>query len=78
MDDGGVHPSGMILSTYCFNMEDHILLKTALKNKFDLDSTIQKRKAGLTLYIPKNQLEKLSKLVKQYMIPCMYYKLNGY
>jgi hypothetical protein len=78
MDDGGVQPSGMILSTYYFNMEDNILLKTALKNKFDLDSTIQKRKAGLTLYIPKNQLEKLSKLVKQYMIPCMYYKLNGY
>lgn len=97
MDDGGVHPSGMILSasrTYNFNcprangaganldrQAEHILLQTAFLRKFDINSTIQTRpggQAGLILYIPKNQLSKLSTLVKQYMIPCMYYKLNGY
>ena len=76
MDDGGVHPSGMILSTYNFKMEDCILLKDALFKKFNIETTINQRKAGLIIYIPKNQLPKVSGIVKNYMIPCMYYKLN--
>ena len=88
--DGGVHPSGMILSTwrntnpsgpcceYNFNINEHVLLQTALKNKFNIKININFKKEGLILYITKNQLPQLSKLVKQYMIPNMYYKVNGY
>jgi len=78
MDDGGVHPSGMIFSTYNLKLYEIELLQVALKNKFNLDSNIQSRKAGLIIYIPKNELPKLSLIVKKFMIPSMYYKLNGY
>lgn len=78
MDDGGVHPSGLIFSTYCFDIDGVTLLQKALKNKFDIETTIQSRKAGLIIYLPKNQLPKLSKSIRDLMIPSMYYKLNGY
>lgn len=77
MDDGGIHPSGMILSTYCFSMKDMRLLQKALHTKFDIETNVLLRKAGPIIYIPKSQLPKLSKIVKKFMVPSMYYKLNG-
>lgn len=77
MDDGGEHPSGMIISTYCFSMKDIILLQKALKKNYEIETNVQLRKAGYILYIPKSQLPKLSKIVKNFMVPSMYYKLNG-
>jgi len=67
MDDGGKHPSGMILSTYCFSMKDMILLQKALHTKFDIETNVLLRKAGPIIYIPKSQLPKLSKIVAPYV-----------
>lgn len=78
MDDGGVHSSGMILSTYKFNSHHISLLQKALKKNFDLDTSVFNKKEGLIIYFPKNQLPKLSNIVKNFMIPNMYYKLNGF
>ena len=66
MDDGGTHTSGMILSTYCFSMKDIILLQKALKTKFDIETNVLLRKAGPIIYIPKGQLPKLSRIVKNF------------
>jgi ubiquinol-cytochrome c reductase cytochrome b subunit len=76
MDDGGVHPSGMKISTYNFKLNDIILLQNALKSNFDLITSVFNQKNGLVLYFPKNQLAKLSKIVKQFFVPSMYHKLN--
>ena len=78
MDDGGVHPSGLIISTYNFNANDLVFLQKALINNFDLVTSVFNKKEGLVLYFPKNQLSKLSNIVKIFMEPSMYYKLNGY
>jgi hypothetical protein len=78
MDDGGVHSSGMIISTYNFNSHHINLLQKALKKNFDLDTSVFNKKEGLIIYFPKNQLSKLSNIVKKFMIPNMYYKLNGF
>jgi ubiquinol-cytochrome c reductase cytochrome b subunit len=78
MDDGGVHPSGMIISTYNFTFNDIILLQKALKLNFDLDTSVFNNKNGFVLYFPKNQLPKLSNIVKKFMVPSMYHKLNGF
>ena len=78
MDDGGIHPSGMIISTYNFKLNHIILLQKSLKNNFDLDTSVFNNKNGLVLYFPKNQLSKLSNIVKNFMVPSMYYKLNGF
>lgn len=78
MDDGGVHPSGMIISTYNFRENDITLLQKALKKNFDLDTSVINNKNGFVLYFPKNQLSKLSNIVKNLMVPSMYYKLNGF
>ena len=40
MDDGGVHNSGMIISTYCFKPDEIKILQIALENKFRLKSKI--------------------------------------
>ena len=78
MDDGGVHPSGMIISTYNFKANDITLLQNALKKNYDLDTSVFNNKNGFVLYFPKNQLPKLSNIVKIYMVPSMYHKLNGF
>lgn len=77
MDDGGKNSCGMTLSTYCFSMKDIILLQKAFYTKFDIETSVQLRKAGHILYIPKGQLPKLSRIVKNLMVPSMHYKLNG-
>jgi hypothetical protein len=80
LDDGGVHPSGLIISTYnFFKKNDLNLLQKALINNFDLvTSVIRVAKNGLVLHLPRGQLSKLSNIVKLYMVPSMYYKLNGF
>ena len=53
-----------------------LFLQTIFKNKFGLQVTIQRHGNGHRLYFPKSQLQQLSKIVKPFMLPCMYYKLN--
>jgi len=78
MDDGGVHPSGMIISTYNLKLNDITLLQNALKKNFDLDTSVFNNKNGLIIYFPKNQLPKLSNIVKKFMVLSMQHKLNGF
>lgn len=79
LDDGVVHPGGLIISTYFRKASDVVVIQEALKNNFDLvTSVVRVAQHGLVLQFPKNQLSKLSNIVKFYMVPSMYYKLNGF
>jgi hypothetical protein len=77
MDDGGTHPSGLILSTYAFELKEVQLLTLVLKMKFSLETSIVTRKAGHIIYIPKSQMNLLNQIVGPYIIPCMSYKLHN-
>ncbi len=76
MDDGGKSASGIKISTESFSYDEHILLQQAISEKFNLSCTIQKYKSKFILYFKKEDKEKLSKIIKPYMIPSMYYKLD--
>ena len=76
MDDGGISGDGVKISTEGFTLEDIEKLQCALFDMFNLRYTIQHHKHQYILYLSKAQLGVLSQIVKPYMIPCMYYKLN--
>jgi len=57
---------------------DIILLQKALKLNFDLNTSVFNNKNGLIIYFPKDQLPKLSNIVKKFMVPSMLHKLNGF
>lgn len=76
MDDGGISGDGVKISTEGFVLEDIERLQSALFDVFNLRYSIQHHKHQYILYLSKAQLSVLSQIVKVYMIPCMYYKLN--
>ena len=78
MDDGGKSGAGVTIPTDCFCLQDIIRLQTVIFEKYKITCTVKKHKSNNVIYFPKNQLSCLSKIVKPYMIPCMYYKLNNY
>lgn len=69
---------GVKLHTNAFKTEELNLLVEALNKNFSLKATIHKTSIQnqYTLYISKNQLPLLIKLVKEHMHPSMLYKLN--
>lgn len=76
MDDGGVSGKGSKISTESFTLEEVKLLQAALFERFDLRYSIQRHKEKHILYLSKEQMPALQRLVQRYMLPCMYYKLN--
>lgn len=73
MDDGTY--SGQI-ATNCFSLSEVELLSTWLKNKFDINTTIQKNLKQYTLYITAYSRVSFDKLIAPYIIPSMKYKLK--
>ena len=73
MDDGT--KSGQI-ATHCFSYEEVNLLSSWLKNKFDINTTIQKQLKNYTLYITAYSRFKFELLIAPYIIPSMRYKLK--
>ena len=78
MDDGGKSGSGVKISTEGFCLEGVTRLQKVILEKYDINCTIQRHKEKYILYFPKSSLKTLSEIIKPYMIPDMYYKLNGY
>jgi len=85
MDDGSIYGSSVKIATNCFTDDELLFLCDLLKRKYNiLCSKVKESKKGIRdqiisyLYIYKKSLPHFSKIVKPYMIPSMYYKLNGY
>lgn len=76
MDDGGLSGSGVKISTESFSLQEVERLQKALFENFNLKYTIQRYKEKHILYLSKAQLVSLEKIVKPFMISCMFYKLN--
>lgn len=78
MDDGGSAKPGVRIATNSFNLEEVELLVKILKNKFDLDITVQHLKSinKYSIYIKGGSIPTLRNIVLPHFHPSMYYKLG--
>ncbi len=81
MDDGtSFKNKGFKFSTNSFTLKEIQFLRLLLKNKYNLDTTIHKSGVNnqYNIYIPKNNLDNLIKIVKPHFHPTMYYKIINF
>jgi LAGLIDADG DNA endonuclease family protein len=76
MDDGSKEGSGVLLHTNSFTYEEVLLLISALKNKYNIESKPRKKYDKHIIYINSKSVPLLIKLVKVYMHPIFYYKIG--
>lgn len=85
MDDGCAASSGLKIASNSFSKADVQILCNILKEKYGLNATVNK--AGVIwppqaeqycIYISKYSMPTLASIVRPYMHPSMYYKLNSY
>lgn len=77
MDDGTKENSGTTLCTDCFKLEDIERLRSILKDKYNLDTSIHlKNKKYHRIYIFKKYLNNLRDIVLPYFHSSMLYKLG--
>lgn len=76
MNNGGFVQSGVRIATYHFTYEEHLIMIQVLKDKYDLDCTIQTMNKNYCLYIKSKSLDKLRKIVDKHIISSMKYKLG--
>jgi ubiquinol-cytochrome c reductase cytochrome b subunit len=79
-DDGGKLSSGLKISTNNFTHEEVQLLCKVLREKYNLNASVQKTGAigQYQIYISKSSMVDLANIVKPHLHKSMYYKLNGY
>lgn len=77
MDDGSKSGKGLKFSTNSFSYNDCLILVKALNDNFNLKATIQSAgsKDQYIIYIWKESMNDLIKIVSPYIIPEMKYKL---
>lgn len=82
MDDGDIASVGAKITTNSFKKKDIERIQYVIKKLYNIDITIQstgaKDKEKYILYIPKKSMSLFSNLIKKYLVPSMYYKLNGF
>jgi hypothetical protein len=86
-DDGYFNIGGGVvkIATNCFSLTEQNLLVSALADNYNLNFNVIKHridkdtgKIEYVLYLPKKQVPALILLVKEHMIPSMWYKLGLY
>ena len=76
MDDGYKAVNGFYLCTESYSIEDHQILISILKNKFNLECSIHKTSNGNRIYILSSSKDRLLELIKPYLLEHFYYKFN--
>lgn len=75
MDDGYKSVNGFYLCTESYSLQDHQILISVLKNKFNLESSIHKTSNGNRLYILGSSKQRLIELIKPYLLEHFNYKI---
>jgi len=76
MDDGSRHGGGgYLINTQGFTYDECKILKNALNEKFNLDTTLHKDHNGWRLYIRVSSAEKFRQIVKSFLSNIFMYKL---
>lgn len=78
MGDGGFKSKGIYICTDSYTIQDTVRLMNVLIIRYDFKCTLHKasNQHGYRIYISRNSLDKIKKLVKPHFIPSMYYKLG--
>lgn len=77
MDDGASDTNGYKFSVDCFSREDIEKLTRMLKNKYDIDTTININQNKI-IHVKSSSVQRFKALVEPYMCDCMKYKLQIY
>jgi hypothetical protein len=76
-DDGGWAGSGVRIATHSFPFDEVNFLINLLKEKFDLNCTIQLINSGkYQIYIKSDSIKSLRDLILPFLHPSMHYKLG--
>ena len=79
MDDGAIHnPTGLYLSTQCFNHNSLLRLVDMLNKNFNITAHIHKNKGKEIIYIVERDVQKFFNIVKPYICKSMEYKIVGH
>lgn len=80
MNDGALVSSGLKLTTNNFDKKDVEFLRKVLNNKYSFKASVISTGVPnqYNIYISKASMPLLSSIIKPYMHPSMYYKLNGH
>lgn len=77
MDDGCRYPQGsLVLNTQCFDLEDQIILQTALRNCYGISTTLQRNHGRLRIYIPVASAKLLIEHIAPHILPTFDYKIG--
>ena len=76
MDDGGASGAGCTIAAHSFLREDVELLQETLNSRYGFHCTMQRQGRCWVIYFKKGDKSLLSNLIKPFMIPGMYHKLN--
>ena len=77
-EDGIEFSSGFKITTSCFTLEDVEFLCQLFKIKYGISALPNKDKNQWIIYIPKKSMPILANLIKDYVVPSMFYKFNNY
>lgn len=75
MDDGDNDKNSIRYNTQCFSLEEQKALKQILQEKYQLRANLNKDKDSYRLRVYKESKPKLIKLIDQFIIPSMKYKI---
>ena len=78
MGDGGFKSKGIFICTDSYSIQDVVRIINVLIIRYDLKCTLHKSSNGLgyRIYISRNSVERILKIVKSYIIPSLYHKLG--
>ena len=75
MDDGS---NSGILATNCFSRDECVLIQQFLKEKFNIDTTLETSNKQYLVYIKKCSRKHFYEITSKYFIPSMMYKIHNW
>lgn len=76
MDDGAADYAGMTLQTHSFSLEGVRRLRSALGERFGLETGERSNKGKTVIYVPAAGMSRLRGLVEPLVLPSLQYKLQ--
>jgi rRNA maturation endonuclease Nob1 len=76
MGDGTYKRKGIALCTDSYSIQDVVRLMNVLVIRYELKCTLHESNGHYRIYISRNSMEKVVKLVQPFMVPSMYYKIG--
>jgi len=77
MDDGANTVQSFTLSTHSFRESEQYMIRTFLKERYDVSATIIKDRSKQKIHIGRNDYEKFKAIIQPYIIPSMIYKIDS-